>query len=322
MAGHHSFLLFALLVSTQSTWQKHVPDMTDRLAKSAIPYLQRLPNENWNPCTQSCMIWTRCESAECGEGGTYHKQCLDECKKVPKCDKPGAVASTPWDCNKCICMEAGTYGGLCTYMGCQRFACDNPGGEVMARDGCNTCKCNAFGLMVECTRKKCPMVNGAWSSWGRCSKTCGSGVRTRHCTNPSPANGGSWCSGASIQKCKTRACPGPGPECTDGNGKKRQDGESWLCEEGRTKCHCDKGTFVKHKLEGPGPGPGCTDENNEKRQDGESWPCEDGFTKCHCDKGGIQKTRSGPVETHTAPSPGLPYRGPPKPNPVRLNIQY
>merc|ERR1719402_170630 len=208
MAGHHSFLLFALLVSTQSTWQKHVPDMTDRLAKSAIPYLQRLPNENWNPCTQSCMIWTRCESAECGEGGTYHKQCLDECKKVPKCDKPGAVASTPWDCNKCICMEAGTYGGACTLMGCQRFACDNPGGEVMARDGCNTCKCNAFGLMVECTRKKCPMGTtickwGHWGSWGKCEN----GWQRRE-----KSHRGDHCQGAKeeMRSCTVPKCDKPG----------------------------------------------------------------------------------------------------------------
>ena len=41
---------------------------------------------------------------------------------VPKCEKPGAVASTPWDCNTCRCgdPEAGTR-GLCTRMGCQRF---------------------------------------------------------------------------------------------------------------------------------------------------------------------------------------------------------
>merc|ERR1719290_552996 len=114
MAGHHFILLFALLVSTQSTWTR------------------MLVKEKGNQCTWRCMKWTRCKSAECGEGGTYHKQCLDECKKVPKCEKPGDVASTPWDCNNCRCMEAGTYGGECTMMGCRRLECYNPGREVRA----------------------------------------------------------------------------------------------------------------------------------------------------------------------------------------------
>ena len=57
-------------------------------------------------------------------------------------------------------------------------------------------------------------VDGQWSEWGAwstCSKTCGGGksTRTRMCNNPSPANGGSDCTGDSeeSQDCNTETCP-------------------------------------------------------------------------------------------------------------------
>merc|ERR1712193_233845 len=50
-------------------------------------------------------------------------------------------------------------------------------------------------------------VNGGWSDFGKCSKTCGGGVQTRKCSKPAPANGGKKCVGASSQKCNTKACP-------------------------------------------------------------------------------------------------------------------
>ena len=52
----------------------------------------------------------------------------------------------------------------------------------------------------------------AWSSYGACSVTCGTGSksRTRSCTNPSPSNGGADCSGDSTETadCNTESCPG------------------------------------------------------------------------------------------------------------------
>ena len=51
-------------------------------------------------------------------------------------------------------------------------------------------------------------MNGGWSSWGSCSKSCGSGSQTRTCTNPRPAYGGSQCSGSPFKTCNTEACPG------------------------------------------------------------------------------------------------------------------
>lgn len=59
------------------------------------------------------------------------------------------------------------------------------------------------------------LVNGGWSRWqtqSMCSVTCGGGIKSskRTCNNPSPANGGLFCSGLStkIEPCNAHSCPG------------------------------------------------------------------------------------------------------------------
>ena len=51
----------------------------------------------------------------------------------------------------------------------------------------------------------------AWTDWGACTVTCGTGTQERihTCTNPPPANGGVICSGvpAETQPCATDPCP-------------------------------------------------------------------------------------------------------------------
>ncbi len=54
-----------------------------------------------------------------------------------------------------------------------------------------------------------PAVNGGWSDWSACNASCGSGIQTRTCTNPSPADGGAQCSGSASQSCNIDiTCPG------------------------------------------------------------------------------------------------------------------
>merc|ERR1712055_918587 len=36
-------------------------------------------------------------------------------------------------------------------------------------------------------------VDGGWSEWSTCTKSCGHGMKYRSCTNPKPANGGEDC---------------------------------------------------------------------------------------------------------------------------------
>lgn len=51
-----------------------------------------------------------------------------------------------------------------------------------------------------------------WSPWSQCSRRCGGGVQTRSrsCTNPQPAFGGSYCDGRSLEKrpCNSQECLG------------------------------------------------------------------------------------------------------------------
>ncbi|XP_076472602.1 hemicentin-1-like [Babylonia areolata] len=71
------------------------------------------------------------------------------------------------------------------------------------------------GITSAFQAQACPAVNGnwgSWGSWGGCTKTCGTGTktRTRACDNPAPSNGGSDCSGSGTDSsnCNTQGCPG------------------------------------------------------------------------------------------------------------------
>ena len=51
-----------------------------------------------------------------------------------------------------------------------------------------------------------------WSAWSYCDVTCNNGtsIRTRTCTDPSPASGGSDCTGSATERtiCQVDPCPG------------------------------------------------------------------------------------------------------------------
>ncbi|XP_040833327.1 semaphorin-5A [Ochotona curzoniae] len=73
----------------------------------------------------------------------------------------------------------------------------------------------------ECNILPCP-VDGmwsCWSSWSKCSATCGGGhyMRTRSCTNPAPAYGGDICLGLHTEEalCNTQPCPESWSEWSD-----------------------------------------------------------------------------------------------------------
>ena len=82
------------------------------------------------------------------------------------------------------------------------------------KNGGKACIGSIFQLK-ECNTQVCP-VDGGWSEWssyGRCSRTCGGGrqIRTRLCNNPQPKNNGSTCSGYNSQsrECNAAGCPTP-----------------------------------------------------------------------------------------------------------------
>ena len=60
-------------------------------------------------------------------------------------------------------------------------------------------------------------VNGAWSAFGDCSKSCGAGLQTRTCNDPAPKNGGARCSGDATKACNKGACAGAGDKSSSTN---------------------------------------------------------------------------------------------------------
>ena len=60
-------------------------------------------------------------------------------------------------------------------------------------------------------------VDGGWAKWapyGQCSRTCGGGVQLarRECSDPVPANGGSYCEGIRVKyrSCNLEPCAAAG----------------------------------------------------------------------------------------------------------------
>lgn len=79
-------------------------------------------------------------------------------------------------------------------------------------------RCSTLGASEEtksCFLTECP-IHGNYSEWSlfsNCSKSCGSGIktRTRNCSNPKPKHGGRDCSdlglGFEVKECNTQPCP-------------------------------------------------------------------------------------------------------------------
>jgi hypothetical protein len=94
-----------------------------------------------------------------------------------------------------------------------------PGGYYLTGLRGNKNKCNKLYCLEEakCCRvvkQNSKKVNGGWSRWSKCHGKCGTGYRTRTCTNPRPRNGGRKCSGKKRKSCKLRPC---GPTGSTGN---------------------------------------------------------------------------------------------------------
>ncbi|XP_072431618.1 semaphorin-5A isoform X1 [Chiloscyllium punctatum] len=90
----------------------------------------------------------------------------------------------------------------------RRRMCNNPA----PRNGGLPCLGQSLEYQ-ECNIMPCPEDGGwsCWSSWSKCSVTCGGGhyMRTRSCNNPPPAYGGDICLGLHTEEalCNTQACP-------------------------------------------------------------------------------------------------------------------
>ncbi|XP_071145403.1 SCO-spondin-like [Mytilus edulis] len=176
--------------------------------------------------THACPInggwsgWTTSSSctAVCG-GGTisYKRSCTNPSPAHGGATCSGSDSKSE-SCNTHSCPVNGGWSGWSTSSSCTA-ACG--GGSISYKRTCTSpspahggATCSGSDTKSEsCNTHSCP-VNGGWSDWtatSSCTATCGGGSisYSRTCNNPTPAHGGSDCSGSTtlLEKCNTHACP-------------------------------------------------------------------------------------------------------------------
>ncbi|KAK7077865.1 Semaphorin-5A [Halocaridina rubra] len=164
----------------------------------------------WSTCKQegnsdSCMCRHRaCDSPTPARGGN---DCNGANTEVTNCTVHGGwTAWSSWSQCSATCGIA---------VKTRRRTCSNPeprhGGRVCVGQERTEIYCHS---LARCPSYSALPVDGGWSewsSWGRCSATCGSGIRRRHrsCTKPMPKNGGLPCTGCEedVETCSNWPCP-------------------------------------------------------------------------------------------------------------------
>ncbi|OWF44660.1 Hemicentin-1 [Mizuhopecten yessoensis] len=149
---------------------------------------------------------------------TQTRYCNNPTPKYDGKQCSGSATSTASCTPTIYCPVHGGWGSWGSYGSCsvtcasgtktKTRPCNNPtpahNGDYCSGSGSQT---------TSCTLSSCPIDGGwgAYGSWGSCSKSCGTGSRskTRQCNNPAPANNGADCSGSttSTDSCNTHACP-------------------------------------------------------------------------------------------------------------------
>lgn len=151
----------------------------------------------WGACSLSC------------DGGTQQRTCGTAVNGGTQVCSP-AGGSENQACNTGSCASAPVNGGWGVWQGCsvqcgggtQSRSCDSP---APANGGTN-CDADGSSAVQLCNLQVCP-VDGGWTAWSVCSVTCGTGVQTRQCTNPTPVGAGATCAGGSTMACTLAACP-------------------------------------------------------------------------------------------------------------------
>merc|ERR1719187_2250285 len=109
-------------------------------------------------------------------------------------------------------------------------------------------------------------VNGGWSEWGDCTKSCGSGEQTRTCTDPAPAQGGSECAGNPSQLCNTCPCPGEAKKVKGGKPKKNKNKKKKKPKKGKGGGKPKKKKPKKKPKKGKGGGKPKKNKNKNKKK--------------------------------------------------------
>ncbi|KAL3872460.1 hypothetical protein ACJMK2_040384 [Sinanodonta woodiana] len=148
-----------------------------------------------------CNMRTRkCENPIPLNGG---KDCIGSSTDIVPCTQPVCIIDGGWTSwTSSACSVSCGEGTLTKTRTCTNPAPQN-GGKACAENDTAIERCSHV----------CPVDGnwGAWTSWGICTVTCGSGeqVRTRHCDNPAPVGTGAHCKGppGDVQACVTKQCP-------------------------------------------------------------------------------------------------------------------
>ncbi|XP_006887346.1 PREDICTED: SCO-spondin [Elephantulus edwardii] len=180
------------------------------------------PKNNGAPCPGASQETTLCSLQPCGDGtdcgpGLVHVN-AELCQKglIPPCPAscldPEANKSCSGHCLEgCRCPP-----GLLLYEATCLLPSQCPcmvdeelklPGRPFLLDNCSLCICEEGALRCESRDCPVPCSWSAWSTWGPCDHSCGSGVRARFRSpsNPPAANGGTPCDGDTqeLQACYT-----------------------------------------------------------------------------------------------------------------------
>ncbi|XP_062578061.1 coadhesin-like isoform X2 [Saccostrea cucullata] len=290
-------------IHVTQTWRCHMQQCPDTPGGWSHWY--------WSACSATCGQGIRTRTRTCthptpGEYGAY---CVGPASQTYECNDrhcPGTDTATVnggwghWSRLSHCSVSCGR--GTRT----RTRTCSNPS---PANNGAD-----CVGQSTEyhaCYEHSCP-VNGGWSHWSPfslCSATCGrTGIRTRTrtCTHPTPANGGTTCEGSSREtlRCHLHHCPVDGGWNTWGTF-------------GHCSVTCGSGQKTRTRLcSHPFPAHGgadCTGVNSEVLNctekpcpvDG-SWSGWSTFSQCSHTCGYGMKTRRRTC-SHPAPAHGGAY---------------
>ncbi|XP_060607592.1 uncharacterized protein LOC132759768 [Ruditapes philippinarum] len=165
---------------------------------------------NWgsySSCPVTCGTGSVTRSRSCNNPTPAHggTTCSGSATETGTCTKPACPINGGWS-------NWGSYSSCPVTCGTgsvtRSRSCNNP----TPAHGGTTCSGSATETGT-CTKPACP-INGGWSNWGSyssCPVTCGTGsvTRSRSCNNPTPAHGGTTCSGSATETgtCTKPACP-------------------------------------------------------------------------------------------------------------------
>nr|XP_058953113.1 coadhesin-like [Pocillopora verrucosa] len=161
----------------------------------------------YGPCSKSCGAGVQYKYRKCKNPAPQHggKRCAGHYKMSRHCNAGVCAVDGNWSPWSSFGMCSKTCGGGLKH---RTRLCNSP----PPSNGGKSCQ-GPSRETVDCNTHPCS-VDGNWSPWsvfGRCSKTCGGGLkyRTRSCDSPPPSNRGKNCPGPSREAmdCNTHACP-------------------------------------------------------------------------------------------------------------------